>query len=298
MLRTIATAFRERPLLTRTVLLFCLMPVVVSLGYYPTTERVCMLLVLLAVVNPRIRSFVIDFAPFLLLLFTYDTLRNFADTLGTSEVHVTDMIRWETDLFGGTLPSHYLQTHLWGHFYTPVIDLFTNTLYLSHFITPLILAGALWRHHKPYYWAFAIGLVALSYAGFATYIAFPAAPPWWADYYGHLPNQPVTLDHFVVDAETMSRGPNPVAAMPSLHAAYPTFIALVSVAVWGKKALPVFLLPMGVIFATVYLGHHYVIDALAGATYALFFFSTVFLWFKKHKPSFALFHRHKLVENS
>jgi membrane-associated phospholipid phosphatase len=73
--------------------------------------------------------------------------------------------------------------------------------------------------------------------------------------------------------------------MPSLHTAYPTLIALVCVAVWGRKALPVLLLPLGVAFSTFYLGHHWVIDALAGAGYAVFFFGTVFLWLRQREAS-------------
>jgi len=152
----------------------------------------------------------------------------------------------------------------------------TNFLYLSHYVSPLVISLLLWRKQRAMYWAFAVGLVVLSYAGFVTYALFPAAPPWWATLHGYLSQQPIRLTHFMVSASVMMRSANPVAAMPSLHAAYPTYLALVAISVWGRRALPVFLLPLGVIFSTVYLGHHYVVDALAGILYALVTFTTVY----------------------
>ena len=238
---------------------------------YPSTEMVPILLLALVIMNPRVRTFAIDFAPFLVLLISYDTLRNFADNLSASDIHITDMIRWERSLFGGALPGRVLQTTLTDKPYTLALDVLTNTLYLSHFLTPVITAIFLWRRRKTDYWAFAITLLLMSFAGFATFVAFPAAPPWWATHHGYLPG----------------------AAMPSLHTAYPTLIALVCVAVWGRKALPVLLLPLGVAFSTFYLGHHWVIDALAGAGYAVFFFGTVFLWLRQREASLDWLIRHR-----
>ncbi len=252
---------------------------------YPSTEMATLLIIALAVMNPKVRVFAVDFAPFIILLFTYDTLRNFADEFSSASTHVTDMIRWEKALGGGMLPTYWMQQHLWHQPYTPILDVLTNFFYMSHFMTPIIASVALWRHRRTDYWSFAAGLVALSFAGFATFVFFPAAPPWYATIHHYLPGTPITLDHFIVDASVVSAGPNPVAAMPSLHTAYPTYIALVCIAVWGRKALPVILLPICVASSTFYLGHHWVIDALGGATFALVSFSTVFLWCRKHQFS-------------
>ena len=289
MLNKLVRLWNKHPLVSQALLLAAVILVLIALGvFYPSTKMGFLLVVILAVVNPRVRAFAIDFAPFIILILTYNTLRGFADTLGTSDIHITDLIKWEKNLFGGTLPNHYLQHHLWDKPYTPVLDLLANTFYLSHFITPVIVAGALWWNRKSDYWAFAIGLVLLSYAAFATYIGFPAAPPWWATYHGYLTDQPVTLAHFVVSEDIVNSGPNPVAAMPSLHVAYPTFIALVSMTVWGRKAWFVWLLPLGVLTSAVYLGHHYVIDGLVGSGYAVFFFNVVFIWLRRTELAFDL----------
>lgn len=245
--------------------------------FYPSTRFMFALLIFLAVINPKLRPFVLDFSPFIVLILTYNTLRGFADNVSPADIHITDLIAWDRALGGGVLPSYTLQKHLWGHALTPVVDVITNGLYMSHFLTPVLAAAALWRRETSLYWAFALGLVVLSFAGFFTYMVFPAAPPWWATEHGYLPDEPATLDHFVVSEEVVSAGPNPIAAMPSLHAAYPTYIALVAIYVWGRRGLPVLLLPVGVATSAVYLGHHYVVDALVGAAYSLFFFRMVFV---------------------
>ena len=64
---------------------------------------------------------------------------------------------------------------------------------------------------------------------------------------------------------------------------------------WGKRGIPVILLPLGVIFATIYLGHHYVVDALAGATYATVVFLTVFRWAVGFTATHAIFTRQEPV---
>lgn len=256
---------------------------------FPSTEIIAAAFVFSFIWTHTGRRFLVEFVPFLVLLVTYKQMRNFADDLTASQINVGNLVRWEKTLFGGTLPNYWVQQHMWNQFYTPVLDVLTNTLYLSHFLSPLIISALLWQKNRSMYWAFAIALVVLSYAAFVTYVLFPAAPPWWATLYGYIPDQPVTLDHFVTDGASLAKGANPVAAMPSLHAAYPSFIAMVSIYVWGKRGIPVILLPISVMFSTVYLGHHYIIDALAGVTYALVVFCTVYLWAVRFTASHAIF---------
>ncbi len=272
-----------------------LIGVVIFTGTFPNTELIALAFVFSFAWTGSGRRFLLEFMPFLILLVAYKQMRNFADDLTTSDINITNLIRWEKSLFGGTLPNHWVQVHMWHHFYTPVLDVLTNTLYLSHFLSPLVISVLLWQKRRSLYWAFALALVVLSFAAFATYVLFPAAPPWWATHYGYLTDQPVTLDHFVTSGEKLARGANPVAAMPSLHAGYPSFIAMVAIYVWGKRAIPVILLPLGVIFSTVYLGHHYVIDALAGAAYAAVVFLTVFQWAVRFTSSHAFFTRQQPV---
>jgi membrane-associated phospholipid phosphatase len=268
-----------------------LIAVVILTGTFPNTELIAGVFVFSFIWTGNGRRFILEFMPFLILLVTYKQMRNYADDLTTSDINIENLIRWEKALFGGALPNYWVQQHMWSQPYSPVLDALTNFFYLSHFLSPLVISVFLWQKRRSMYWAFAIALVVLSYAAFTTYVLFPAAPPWWATFYGYLSDQPVTLDHFVTDGEALSKGANPVAAMPSLHAGYPTFIALVAIYVWRKRGIPVILLPLSVMFSTVYLGHHYVIDLLAGAAYALVVFLTVYLWAVRFTAAHAIFSR-------
>lgn len=280
---------RESVLL-QIIAITCTILVLMALGIlYPSTKLGFGVVIILAVVNPRLRGFGFDFMPFILLLLTYSELRRLADDFGHIELNIVNLIRWEKALFGGVLPGYWMQANLWDQWYTPVLDVLANFFYLSHFITPVILAGLLWWFRRKEYWAFMIGLVVLSFAAFATYLLFPAAPPWWATEHGYLRSTPITLDKFIIDEEVMATGPNPVAAMPSLHIGYPTYLALVATTVWRRRGLPVFLLPVALMLSAAYLGHHYVIDGVVGAAYALIVYGPVYLALRRTQVTLNVF---------
>jgi membrane-associated phospholipid phosphatase len=63
---------------------------------------------------------------------------------------------------------------------------------------------------------------------------------------------------------------NPVAAMPSLHTAFATIIALFLARRFHRRWRWLFgLYPAAMGLALVYLGEHYVVDVVAGVVYAL-----------------------------
>ena len=59
-------------------------------------------------------------------------------------------------------------------------DVAFTAVYTSYFIVPFALAGWLWARERPAFVRFTKRLVTLALAGLATYIVFPAAPPWMA----------------------------------------------------------------------------------------------------------------------
>jgi len=70
-------------------------------------------------------------------------------------------------------------------------------------------------------------------------------------------------------------GGNPVAAMPSIHAAFPLMIFFFLFK-WNKKVgLAIIPYVLGVWFAVIYLGEHYFIDVAMGALYATVIFIIV-----------------------
>ncbi len=246
-------------------------------GYFPSIEMLLATSVILLLWRAQSRKLLRDLLPFFILLLTFQSLRSFADNLTVADIHITDLIRYEKTLFHGHIPSSYLQSLLPELSSAPYIILLANIFYMSHFINPLIIAIIIWYKNHSDYWYFVGGLVVLTYAGFITYFIFPAAPPWWATKYGYLTDQTVVLSRFFYPSLVEFAGPNPVAAMPSLHMAYPTFIFLFSLLIWKRKGL--FLLPLPILIglSTLFLGHHYVIDLIAGAIYALIVFIGVLI---------------------
>jgi hypothetical protein len=139
------------------------------------------------------------------------------------------------------------------------------------------VAYVLWRHPDRF-----PRTAALTYAvfdlGLIGYWAVPTAPPWYASLHGRLGERgDVAIRRMMVEhGEAFWRdsweplysvlGGNPLAAMPSLH-----FATSLMAAHLLTEAGPVegavgwtYALTLG--FALVYLGEHYLIDLLVGAT--------------------------------
>ena len=228
----------------------------------------------------RDRIAFLDFSPFLLMLFTYEVIRSVILAVGTGGVHVADLILWEKTLCAGIIPSSVLQQTFGARMYTGLLDFVTNAFYMTHFFSVILMGIILWIKRKAHYWAFIMGLIVLSYAAFLTYVVFPAAPPWWASMNGYLRGQPVDLDHSLLSPEYIFATANPLGAMPSVHTAWPVYLFFYSLYIWGRKALPVVILPAGVAISSIYLGHHYLVDVLGGIGYATLAFVFATQWGK------------------
>lgn len=142
---------------------------------------------------------------------------------------------------------------------------------------PVLVALLLWWRRERLYWPFVCGLIMLSFAGFITYVLFPAAPPWLASDNGYIdPIHRISSDIWAAMgvtnfSEVYSKiSPNPVAAVPSLHAAYPTLMVLYVARAFGwRKTWWLALYPVSMWLGIVYLGEHYVFDVILGAAYAV-----------------------------
>jgi membrane-associated phospholipid phosphatase len=233
----------------------------------------------------RVPRLLIEWAPFVIVLFIYDRLRGFADGLlfHTREV---PQIHVENALFGTPAPTVWLQSHLWhGADHLHWWDYATWFVYLTHFFATLVVASVLWTWAHDRFARFATMVCALALIGFATYVLYPASPPWLAARHGNLGEsnrmiaivwKEVPLAHFGSLFEKGQHYANNVAAMPSLHAGYALLITLYLwrlVPRWAR--LPLALYPFAMAFALVYSGEHYVVDCIAGWFYAAVSFAAV-----------------------
>lgn len=222
----------------------------------------------------RVGRLVLDWVPLSALLLLYDQTRGIADTLGMP-VHVRGPAAVDRWLGGGTLPTVWLQHHLVADWWKALAAL----VYGSHFVvTPLVL-GVLWLRNRALWARYARYVLALSAAGLATYVLYPAAPPWLAAHEHVIPAvhrlsaagwDVLGLPHARALLTESQGQVNAVAAVPSLHTAFAVLTCLVLFPVarhtWQRVGLVGYALLMPLVL--VWAGEHYVVDTLLGAAYA------------------------------
>ena len=247
----------------------------------PTPDLFVLFASAVAVMLGRGRAFVRDWIPFLVIVIAWEAMRGIADDFG-SAVHSDSIIAIERGLFG-MIPSVELQQALYTPGSPSPLDLALSLVYLGHFLLPLLVAFGLWVADRRLYHRFVFALVLVSFAAFLTALFLPVAPPRFAGEYGQaIPVHDIVRETLLTlqisPVTTWTYGNaigNPVAAMPSLHAAFPLLAALVVAMRWPRLGLALSVYTAVVWFAIVYLGHHYVVDALAGGAYALVVFAVV-----------------------
>jgi hypothetical protein len=247
-------------------------------GGVVSPPAVLMLVLAVALYTNRGGRFVHDWVPAALAFFSYALVAAAVPDLGLS-VHYTPQIDAERLLAFGSLPTHWLQEHLYGGA-TGALEVFSLLMYLSHFLAPVLLACLIWL-----FWPgrgfhdLLFGIIVVSFLGDLTFLLAPTAPPWLAAEHGLIaPVEPVLERgladlglHDLAALKGDADAYNVVAAIPSLHAAWPVIALLVI----RKHGLPRWLfwaqavVTVGVLFAIVYTGEHYLVDALVGAVYAL-----------------------------
>jgi PAP2 superfamily len=241
---------------------------------WPAPDVIAVFLLCFALLAARGVSFLRDWSPFIVLLLGYVGLTGIVTDL-EADAHIGFPIAVDRLLFHGVVPTLWLQNHLYTPGHVAWYDYLATFLYPMHFVVPLVLAFCFWMWRKTVYWQFVVSYLVLCYAGFLTYLLFPMAPPWWAADAGQL--RPV---HAIINEVTYGGvsnpmvlatqlfKPNPVAAMPSLHAAFPVLVWLVLWRLWPRWGWIAAIYPLAMTWAVVYLGEHYVIDCLVGFFYA------------------------------
>jgi membrane-associated phospholipid phosphatase len=211
---------------------------------------------------------------------SYDYSRGIADSVGFPlQVELPRNI--DRFLFFGTDPNVWIQEQ----FLRPTIqwyDVMGSLVYFTHFIFPVAMSVYFWIRHRTEWVRYVRRFATVLFAGVATYIVLPTAPPWMAS----SPESPYQIMEPLerktgrgwnwLGLETVNsvilRGQqwaNPTAAVPSLHAAFALFMVVFIwkrvESRWVQGLLAFFPVAMGL--CLVYFAEHYVIDVLMGWAY-------------------------------
>lgn len=243
-----------------------------------------LLVVGLAYTSPRTKSLLVAIYPLGLVGLLYDGMRPFQNLGLTPErVHVCDVRAIESRLFGYEVDGVRHTLHDWFQVHhAPAVDLLCAFPYATFILVSFACAAFLAFRDPPAMRRFTWAFLAMNVAGFVTYHLVPAAPPWYFHAHGctvdlatRASEGPVLMR---VDAmlgisyfhAMYSKASSVFGAIPSLHCAYPMLVVLEGWRSFGPRlralSIAYWLL---MIFASVYLDHHWLIDGMLGSTYAL-----------------------------
>lgn len=242
---------------------------------WPTPDKILVFATAVCLIFRQTKEMLKRFVPFVGLLLVYESFRGVVPYLNDN-VSYTWMPAVDRAMFGGALPTAWLQSHLWNG-QVQWYDFVLYLTYMLHFVLPFVLAFIIWKVYERQYWRYATAFLFVSFMGFVTFLLVPAAPPWMASDMGIIEpidriSSSVWASLGIHDFPSVYNkiSPNPVAAVPSLHAAYATLFAIFAITIFKTRwRLFSVLYPAFIYFGTVYQGEHYVIDELLGGVYAV-----------------------------
>lgn len=193
---------------------------------------------------------------------------------------------WLSPASGELGPVDFFTQHNW----LP-LDLLAGLWYSTHVPSVILFGLFIWwcayrereraaERLDKYFWGFLI----FNGVGMLVWALFPVAPPWYIQEFGLLAPQALDLpegllgspaglarvdawlgyEHFagIYEQSTYVFG-----AMPSLHAAAPAWVALWARRKWLRRFSLIYAGMMA--FFALYLGHHYLVDVVAGVALAV-----------------------------
>lgn len=232
-------------------------------------------LVLAALVSRRFTRFVNDWGVFLAAVVLFDFFRGLIFALVSQyglHVYLGYVIDWERWLCGGEIGPLVVQQWRALLANPAPLDRFFVIVHASHFLAFLFFGFIVWHARHAAFRQYAWAMTTLMYLGLLFYLLVPTVPPWMAaNEFGALPavaHISAAIYNVELPGLLAAFDVNPIAAMPSLHAAFPALAALLAVQHFGWRGSFMVLYALSVWVAIVYLGEHYVIDVVAGAVLA------------------------------
>ena len=229
------------------------------------------------------RKIAVALTPWLVFACSYDAMRLWPN-YEANAIDIRGLYDAEKHLFGIASGTSVLRpSEFFALYHCTAVDLLAGFCYLCWVPLPLCFGLYLYfKGQRKSYLRFSLAFLFVNLLGFCGYYIHPAAPPWYAMYYGfepllHTSGNVAGLGRFdqltgiPVFHALYGANANVFAAVPSLHAAYmliTTVYAVISRQRWQTVCIFA-LICMGIWFTAVYTGHHYVIDVLLGIAVAI-----------------------------
>ena len=149
----------------------------------------------------------------------------------------------------------------------------TYLLFLIEILAATAYLSLRWRSRA---WELSLGFLIVNLLGWLIWIAYPAAPPWYADVFALRDTAPdvassaaglARFDALVglpVAGSFYAKSADVFGAMPSLHVAYSTLVVWAAAPLGRAPLLAATAFASSMAFSAIYLRHHYILDVLAG----------------------------------
>lgn len=227
------------------------------------------------------RRVIVGFSIFIVYWIIFDYMKALPNYL-FNDVDIAGIYHLEKSFFGILYDGSLLTPN--EFFYAErktFLDVMSGVFYLTWVPVPLAFALYLFFKRKEQFLHFSLSFLFINILGFIVYYIHPAAPPWYVQQFGFEFN-PVTLgntaglarfdSYFGVEVfkSIYAKSSNVFAAMPSLHSSYPVLVVYYGIKNrLGAVNILFSVIMVGIWFAAVYSGHHYLLDVLAGIVCAV-----------------------------
>jgi len=223
------------------------------------------------------RQLFVIFSPFFIYLVFYNSLR-VLHKVNPFPIHIADLYQAELKLFGIYAAGQKISINEYfienANLFS---DLFSGAFYITWVPFPILFCFILFFKRKgKIAFNFWVSFLIANLFGFAGYILYPAAPPWYYLEYGNqllltVPGNAAGLARFdellgiSMYTSMYAQGTNTFGAMPSMHAAFPLLLVYYSRKFGNKWLTGLFFISMiGIWYGAVYTAHHYILDIIMG----------------------------------
>lgn len=237
------------------------------------------------------RGFLFDWLPFFAILWVYDFTRSLARH-SPFAVHSASQIRFD-ELISNPIPTVWLQRHYYHPPNAALHDYVAWGVYMTHFLATVLVAAYLWKWAYPRFRRWRTLVLWLSAAGMVTYVLYPAEPPWLSAQAGRIPHVeqiiPQLFRHMNIGAVhslVENDFANKVAAVPSLHSAFPMMMLLFFWSSGWRARIFFGLYTLAMAVTLVYTAEHFVADIVLGWSFAIGVYAAVsWVWRRQDRKA-------------